>query len=85
LKYKTAGVTLDHEIKKNVLSPFDDKNGHRLRLCFCLFFVHHLRREGGCPGVGALAVFYQISEENPSTIGYSFTSHQVGFQIGYRY
>jgi len=32
-----------------------------------------------------LGRFYQISEENSSTTGYSFTSHQVGFSIGFRY
>jgi hypothetical protein len=34
---------------------------------------------------GTIAVFYQISKDNSSQTVYSFTSHQVGFQIGYRY
>jgi uncharacterized protein (PEP-CTERM system associated) len=34
---------------------------------------------------GTIAVFYQISRDDSSVQGYSFTSHQVGFQIGYRY
>jgi hypothetical protein len=34
---------------------------------------------------GTLAVFYQISRNDSSQPGYSFTSHQVGFSIGCRY
>jgi hypothetical protein len=34
---------------------------------------------------GTIAVFYQISRNDSSQAGYSFTSHQVGFQIGYSY
>lgn len=34
---------------------------------------------------GTIAVLYQISEDNSSQAGYSFTSHQVGFQISYTY
>jgi hypothetical protein len=34
---------------------------------------------------GTLAVFYQISRNDSSQAGYSFTSHQVGFSIGCRY
>ncbi len=34
---------------------------------------------------GTIAVIYQISRDDSSQPGYSFTSHQVGFQIGYSY
>jgi hypothetical protein len=34
---------------------------------------------------GTFAVVYQLSKDDSSLPGYSFTSHQVGFQIGYRY
>jgi hypothetical protein len=34
---------------------------------------------------GTIAVLYQLSEDNSSQAGYSFTSHQVGFQISYTY
>ena len=34
---------------------------------------------------GTIAVLYQLSEDNSSQAGYSFTSHQVGFQISYSY
>jgi len=34
---------------------------------------------------GTIAVLYQLSKDNSSQAGYSFTSHQVGFQIGYSY
>ena len=34
---------------------------------------------------GTIAVLYQLSKDNSSLPGYSFTSHQVGFQIGYTY
>ncbi len=34
---------------------------------------------------GTIAVFYQISRDDSSQAGYSFTSHQVGFQIGCSY
>jgi hypothetical protein len=34
---------------------------------------------------GTIAVLYQINKDNSSLPGYSFTSHQIGFQIGYRY
>jgi uncharacterized protein (PEP-CTERM system associated) len=34
---------------------------------------------------GTIAVLYQISQNDSSLPGYSFTSHQVGFQIGYSY
>ncbi|MGA2179002.1 MAG: outer membrane beta-barrel protein [Verrucomicrobiota bacterium] len=34
---------------------------------------------------GTIAVFYQISRDDSSQAGYTFTSHQVGFQIGYSY
>jgi hypothetical protein len=34
---------------------------------------------------GTFAILYQISRDNSSLPGYSFTSHQVGFQIGYSY
>ncbi len=34
---------------------------------------------------GTIAVVYQLSKDDSSLAGYSFTSHQVGFQIGYRY
>ena len=34
---------------------------------------------------GTIAVFYQISRDDSSQAGYSFTSHQVGFSIGCRY
>jgi hypothetical protein len=34
---------------------------------------------------GTIAVFYQISRDDSSLAGYSFTSHQVGFSIGFRY
>jgi hypothetical protein len=34
---------------------------------------------------GTIAVFYQISRDDSSVQGYSFTSHQVGFSIGFRY
>jgi hypothetical protein len=33
---------------------------------------------------GTIAVLYQINKDNSSLPGYSFTSHQIGFQIGYR-
>ena len=34
---------------------------------------------------GTVGVFYQISRDDSSVSGYSFTSHQVGFQIGFAY
>jgi hypothetical protein len=34
---------------------------------------------------GTIAVLYQLNKDDSSLAGYSFTSHQVGFQIGYRY
>jgi len=34
---------------------------------------------------GTFAVLYQLSKDNSSLSGYSFTSHQVGFRIGYSY
>jgi len=34
---------------------------------------------------GTFGIFYQISRDDSSQTGYSFTSHQVGFQIGFRY
>ena len=34
---------------------------------------------------GTIAVLYQISKDNSSQPGYSFTSHQVGFQVGYSF
>jgi hypothetical protein len=34
---------------------------------------------------GTIAVLYQISKDDSSQAGYSFTSHQVGFQIGFSY
>jgi hypothetical protein len=34
---------------------------------------------------GTLAVLYQLGRDDSSLPGYSFTSHQVGFQIGYSY
>jgi hypothetical protein len=34
---------------------------------------------------GTVAVVYQLSKDDSSLPGYSFTSHQIGFQIGYRY
>ena len=34
---------------------------------------------------GNIAVIYQISRDDSSVPGYSFTSQQVGFQIGYSY
>ncbi len=34
---------------------------------------------------GTIAVLYQISKDDSSQPGYSFTSHQVGFQIGYNF
>jgi hypothetical protein len=34
---------------------------------------------------GTIAVLYQLSKDNSSLPGYSFASHQVGFQIGYTY
>jgi hypothetical protein len=34
---------------------------------------------------GTIAVFYQIGKDNSSQAVYNFTTHQVGFQIGYRY
>jgi len=34
---------------------------------------------------GTIAVLYQISRDNSTLPGYSFISHQVGFQIGYSY
>ena len=34
---------------------------------------------------GTVAVVYQLSKDDSSFADYSFTSHQVGFQIGYRY
>jgi hypothetical protein len=36
---------------------------------------------------GTIAVLYQFSKDNssPQQSGYSFTSHQIGFQIGYSY
>jgi hypothetical protein len=33
---------------------------------------------------GTIAAFYQISRDDSSQAGYSFTSHQVGFSIGFR-
>ena len=34
---------------------------------------------------GTFAVLYQIGKDNSTLQGYSFTTHQVGFQIGYSY
>ena len=34
---------------------------------------------------GTIAVLYQLSKDNSNVPGFSFTSHQVGFQIGYNY
>ena len=34
---------------------------------------------------GTIAVVYQLSKDNSSLSGYSFTSHQVGFQVSYSY
>ncbi len=34
---------------------------------------------------GTIAALYQISKDNSTLPGYSFISHQVGFQIGYSY
>jgi hypothetical protein len=34
---------------------------------------------------GTVAVFYQISGNSSSQPGYGFTSHQVGFEIGFAY
>ncbi len=34
---------------------------------------------------GSLALLYQLSKDNSNQPGYSFTSHQVGFRIGYTY
>jgi len=34
---------------------------------------------------GTFGVFYQISRDNSSVAGYSFTSNQIGCQIGFRY
>jgi hypothetical protein len=34
---------------------------------------------------GAIAVFYQVNKDKSSQTVYSFTSHQVGFRIGYSY
>lgn len=34
---------------------------------------------------GKVAVFYQLSDDSSSQPGFSFTSHQVGFEIGFAY
>lgn len=34
---------------------------------------------------GTVSVFYEDSHDSSTTSGFSFTSHQVGFEIGYRY
>ncbi len=34
---------------------------------------------------GTVAVFYQISGDSTSAAGFGFTSHQVGFEIGFAY
>jgi hypothetical protein len=34
---------------------------------------------------GSLAVFYQLGDNSSSDSGFSFVTHQVGFQIGYSY
>ncbi|MGB7768511.1 MAG: hypothetical protein WBN22_06620 [Verrucomicrobiia bacterium] len=34
---------------------------------------------------GTVAIFYQISEDSSTQSAYSFTSHQVGFEIGFAY
>jgi len=34
---------------------------------------------------GSIGVIYQINRDDSSSGGYSFTSHQIGFQIGYSY
>ena len=34
---------------------------------------------------GTIAVFYQINRNDSSQTGYSFTSHQVGFSVGFSY
>lgn len=34
---------------------------------------------------GTVAIFYQISDNSSTLSDYSFSSHQVGFEIGYRY
>jgi hypothetical protein len=34
---------------------------------------------------GTVAVLYQLSRDNSNQAGYTFTSHQVGFQIGFAY
>ena len=34
---------------------------------------------------GTFSIFYQISRDDSSQQGFSFTSHQVGFQVGFAY
>ncbi len=34
---------------------------------------------------GTVAIFYQISNDSSSAAGFGFTSHQVGFEIGFAY
>jgi hypothetical protein len=34
---------------------------------------------------GTVAVFYQISDNSSSQPGFGFSSHQVGFEIGFAY
>ncbi|HTY88534.1 MAG TPA: hypothetical protein VMB80_13790 [Candidatus Acidoferrum sp.] len=34
---------------------------------------------------GTIAILYRFSQDNSSEAGYNFTTHQVGFQIGYSY
>jgi hypothetical protein len=34
---------------------------------------------------GTVAVFYQINDDSSSLTGYGFSSHQVGFEIGFAY
>src|SRR5579859_3613192 len=34
---------------------------------------------------GTVAIFYQISNDSSSSSGFGFTSHQVGFEVGFAY
>jgi hypothetical protein len=36
-------------------------------------------------GKGTVAIFYQDSHNSSNASGFSFTSHQAGFELGYRY
>jgi hypothetical protein len=71
LEYKTAGATLDHEIKKNVLSHFNDKNARALVQAL-LLGLFALNRNVKAQDV--LAPLPQSPDQTPSAL----QSYQAG-------